>query len=382
MTRTTSKEDSRFSDLPDFSFHNPETISLELALKILELGNFEEKWFICKVLIKYGDEVIQPLKEVILDEKANVEYRWYSLKILSEIKNPEIILIVTELLMTTQEEDLLLLASQTLANQGKQSVTFLSQLLKNSSYRLLATKALAQIPSKEVIPPLLSVVNDQDNIIRTIAIATLRNFDTQQIKLVMINALKDYASSVRKEAVIGLGLKLKSSEEIELIKLMSPLLLDINLSVAQQTAISLSRSSHVLAIESLDNVFQGENIPESLKVTIVRSLAWIATSESLEYLEKYIYQSDLLITLEIITVLGRVTKPTLKNQAVAILSNFYENKSSKLTNPEILQSLCYSFKQLNAVTTINILRAIETNSNAQVRFHAQSALKQLLITGC
>jgi HEAT repeat protein len=382
MTRTTSKEDSRFSDLPDFSFHNPETISLELALKILELGNFEEKWFICKVLIKYADEVIQPLKEIILDEKADVEYRWYGLKILSEIKNPEIILIVTELLMTTQEEDLLLLASQTLSNQGKQSVTFLSQLLKNSSYRLLATKALAQIPSKEVISPLLSVVNDQDNIIRTIAIATLRNFDTPEIKSVMINALKDYASSVRKEAVIGLGLKLKSSEEIELIKLMSPLLQDINLSVAQQTAISLSRSSHVLAIESLDKIFQGENIPDSLKVTIVRSLAWIATSESLEYLEKYIYQSDLLITLEIITVLGRVTKPTLKNQAVAILSNFYENKSSKLSNPEILQSLCYSFKQLNAVTTINILRAIETNSNAQVRFHAQSALKQLLITGC
>jgi HEAT repeat protein len=381
MAGTTSKEASGLTDFSDFSVYNSETISLELALKILELGNFEEKWAIAKILVNYGNEVIKPLKRIILDEKANVEHRWYSLKILSEIKNPEIILIVTELLMTTQEEDLLLLASQTLAHQGKQSITFLSQLLKNPSYRFLATKALAQIPSLDVIPPLLSVVNDQDSTIRTTAIATLRNFDTPEIKSVMINALKDYVSSVRKEAVIGLGLKLKASEDIELVKLMSPLLQDLNLSVAQQTAISLSRSSHTLAIESLDKVLQGENIPEPLKVTIVRSLAWIATPESLQCLDKYIHQSDLSTTLEIITVLGRVTKLNLKNQAVAILSNFYEIQSPKLRHSEILQGLCYSLKQLNAVTTINILREIETNNNPQIRFHAQSALKELLIRG-
>jgi hypothetical protein len=113
----------------------------------------------------------------------------------------------------------------------------------------------------------------------------------------------------------------------------------------------------------------------------VRSLAWIATPESLQCLDKYIHQSDLSTTLEIITVLGRVTKPNLKNQAVAILSNFYETQSPKLRHSEILQGLCYSLKQLNAITTINILREIETNNNPQVRFHAQSALKQLLIRG-
>lgn len=381
MAETTSKEASGLTDLSDFSFHNPETISLELALKILTSGNFEERWAIAKILVKYGSGVIKPLKEIILDEKANVEHRWYSLKILSEIKNPEIILIVTELLMTTQEEDLLLLASQTLAYQGKQSIAFLSQLLKNPSYRFLATKALAQIPSLDVIPPLLSVVNDQDSTIRATAIATLKNFDTPEIKSVMINALKDYASSVRKEAVIGLGLKLKASEDTELVKLMSPLLQDLNLSVAQQTAIALSRCNHILAIESLNKILQDKNIPEPLKVTIVRSLAWIGTPESLQCLEKYIHQSDLSITLEIITVLGRITKPNLKNQAVAILSNFYETQCPKLGHPEILQGLCYSLKQLNAVAMVNILRAIETNNNPQVRFHAQSALQQLLIRG-
>ncbi|NCO75777.1 MAG: HEAT repeat domain-containing protein [Cyanobacteria bacterium] len=369
------------ADLSTISLDNPETISLELALEILPLGDFEQKWAIAKILVKYGSQVIQPLKKIILDEKANVEHRWYGLKILSEIKNPEIILIVTELLTMTQEEDLLLLASQTLASQGKQSIIFLSQLLDNPSYRLLATQALAQIPSLEVIKPLLSVVNDQDSTIRTTAIATLRNFDTPEIKSVMINALKDYASSVRKEAVIALGLKLKSGEDVELIKLLSPLLEDINLSVAQQTAISLSRSNHIFAIESLKKVLGNENTPIPLKVTIVRSLTWIATPESLQCLDNYLSKEDLdlSITLEIITALGRVRKTTLKHQCVTILSNFYENNSSKLNQPEILQSFCYSLKQLNVVTAVKILKAIEVNHNAQVRFHAQNALKKFEI---
>ncbi len=376
MATVLPQESYSFFDLSNLHLDNGESISLELALKVLELGNFEEKWAIAKILTKYGDEVITPLKEVILDEKANVEHRWYGLKILSQIKNPEIILIVTELLTTTQEEDLLLLATQTLASQGKQSINFLSQLLENPSSRLLATKALAQIPSSEVIPPLLSIVNDQDSTTRATAIAVLRNFDTPEIKSVMINALKDYASSVRKEALIALGLKLKFSEDIELIQLISPLLQDINLSVAQQGAISLSRCGHPLAIEALDKVLHCANTPEALKITIVRSLAWIATSDSLQCLEKSMYIYDSSITLEIITVLGRVTKPSFKNQAVAILSNFWESKSPKLARPEILQALCYSLKQLNATTTIPILQGIETNTNPQVRFHAQSALKQ------
>lgn len=372
-------QSSIFSNLTNISYDDPDAISLELALKVLELGNFEEKWAIAKILVKYGKEVIAPLKEVILDEKANVEHRWYSLKILNEIKNPEIILIVTELLNITQEEDLLLLASQTLASQGKQSIAFLSQLLENSSYRRLAMKALSQIPSIEIVKPLLSVVNDQDSTIRAMAIATLRNFDTPEIKSVMINALKDYASSVRKEAVIGLGLKLKLSKELEIVKLMLPLLYDINLSVAQQTVISLSRCSHPLVTRNIYQLLRYSNTPDSLKITVVRSLSWIATPKSLECLEEYIYISNLSITIEIITVLGRVTKSDLQSQAVTILSNFYHSNSLKLKSPEILQCLCYSLKQLNATTTIDIVKAIEANDNSQVRFYAQNALKQLEI---
>lgn len=354
-----------------------ESIPLELALKVLELGSFEEKWVISKVLVKHGEAVIPPLKNIILDENAETESRGYGLKILSQIQHPEIILIVTELLSKTQEEDLISIATETLVSQGKQSITFLSQLLTNPDSRLLATKALTQIPRKEVISPLLSLVNDDDTTIRSISITALSNFDTPEIKIVLINALQDYASSVRKEAVMALGLKLKSPEDVELINLLTPLLEDIDLSVAQQTAISLSRCHHPIVIESLEKVLYSSYTPQPLKITIVKAFGWIDTVESIECLGKAIQSFDTSITLPIINVLGRVTKPSLKSLAVKILTNFYHSQSTTLDYPQILQALCYSLKQLGSIEGISILKDIVTHDNPQVSLYAQSALTEL-----
>ncbi|BAQ66367.1 HEAT repeat domain-containing protein [Geminocystis sp. NIES-3709] len=377
MTDSNCESTTVTSKSSNFVINENEFISLDFALEVLELGDFEEKWAISKVLVKYGEAVIPFLKKIILDENADVESRWYGLKILSQIRHPEIILILTELLTTTQEEDLIVIATQTLASQGKNSITFLCQLLNNPDYRLLATKALAQIPSLDVIEPLLSLVNDEDSIIRTTAIVSLGNFDTPEIKTVMINALKDYSSSVRKEALIALGLKLKSTQDKELINLIIPLLEDLNLSVATQAAIALSRCENSLAIEALNKVLHLPHTPEPLKVIIVKALAWIATPKSIQYLGKSLYNLNVSVTLEIIDILGRITKPRLKSQVVAILTSFYYTQSPKLGHPEILQALCYSLKQLRSIESVPILEDITENQNPQVRFYAQSALQYL-----
>jgi hypothetical protein len=364
-------------NLLNLTIEERESIPLELALKVLELGSFEEKWFISKVLVKHGEAVIPFLKKIILDENADTDSRGYGLKILSQIQHPEIILIVTDLLGKTQEEDLISIATETLVSQGKQSITFLSQLLTNPDSRLLATKALTQIPRKEVIPPLLSVVNDNDTTIRSISISALGNFDTPEIKIALIKALKDYASSVRKEAVIALGLRLKSTEDVDLINLLTPLLEDIDLSVAQQTAISLSRCHHPIVIESLEKVLYSSYTPQPLKVTIIKAFAWIDTVESIECLGKAIYNFDTSITLPIINILGRVTTPSLKSLAVMILTNFYYSQSTTLDYSEILQALCYSLKQLASIEAISVLENIVTHDNPQVSLYAQSALQEL-----
>lgn len=375
MTKNISKP-TNFLPI-DFAVNEHQSISLEFALEVLKSGTFEEKWVIAKRLVKAGEIVINPLKEIILDESANQESRWYGLKILSQIKNPQIILIVTELLTITTDEDLIILATQTLANQGKESIKFLSELLVHTEYRLPATKALAQIPSLDIIEPLLSVVNDDNVTIRTIAISVLGNFDTPEINRVMIQALSDYSASVRKEALTALGLQLKSNPDVQLISLISPLLSDINLSVAQQAANALSRCHHPLAVDTLYRVLTSSLTPVPLQMTIVKALAWIATPQSIQCLGKAMEMVNLTVIVEIIAVLGRLKQPDLKSQAVAILTTFYYSQSPILNQSAILQTLCYSLRQLSCNESSAILNTIATNHNLQVSIYAMSALEKI-----
>jgi HEAT repeat protein len=354
-----------------------ELINLDKSLETLARGNFDEKWVMSKVLVKYGDIVISPLQEVILNEQANLEHRCFALKILSQLKNPQIILVVTQLLMTTQEEELIALATQTLAVQGKESIAFLSELLADENYRLLACKALAQIPSSKVIEPLLSVVEDKNIEVKKVAISALNNFNNPKIIPIMVNALQDYNSDIRKEALIGLGLKLKTNQEIPLIKTIAPLLNDINLSVAQQAAMALSRCRHPSAVSTLEKVLVSSMTPQPLKETTIKVLGWIATNESIKCLGKCINLTESSLAVEIIKVLGRVNQPELKLEIITILDQFYQSKSAYLTQPDILQALCYSWTQLQAIEALSLLQEIQTSDNETVAFHAQSAIKTL-----
>lgn len=368
------------------STHNPEDgsnqeiIILNQALKILEVGTFDEKWAVSKVLVTYGDLVIAPLREVILNEGADLEHRCFGLRILSQLKNPEIVLIVTELLAMTQEEDLIILATQTLAVQGKDAIAFLAELLTQPNHRLLACHALAQMPNRLVIEPLLSVVEDEDHEVKKVAICALRNFNDSRIVDVLINALEDYHSEVRKEALVGLGLKLKVNRDISLISIITPLLNDINLSVAQQAAMALSRSEHPFAVSALENVLNSEITPLLLKETIIRVLGWIAIPESIDALGKFLNlrDSNSNLKVEIIKILGRVNQLELQAKVIKILDRFYYDHSP-ITDPKILQNLCYAWKQLKAVEAIPLLREIENSDYDQVNFHAQSAIKALSI---
>lgn len=358
---------------------NQESISLELALKILELGSFEERWAIAKVLEKHGELVIPSLQKIVLDEEANAEYRWYALKILTQIQNPSIILIVSQLLETTEDEDLISLASQALANQGKQAIALLSELLQSSEYRLLATKALAQIPNSLVIKPLLSVVNDHDSQIRLTAISTLTNFVTPEISQVLIQALQDPVSAIRKEALNALGLRGKSQPEIDIVKLISPLLYDFDVTVCQQAALSLSRLKTDAAVEALAEVLQSPHTPIPLQISLVRALAWVETPFSIKCLAKCLDIVSYSTILEIITVLGRMSNYERKSDLSQILLDFYHRNHSAGEEYPVLQALCYSWKQLKAVEAIEILQKIATHPDDKVRFHAQSALAELII---
>lgn len=356
---------------------NPDSITVELALKILEFGNFEEKWSIAKILVKYGESIIPILKPIVLDENADREYRWYALKILSELQNPSIILMVTQLLEITEDEDLITLATQTLANQGNKAISLLSELLEFPEYRLLAVKALAQIPNAKVIQPLLSVVADEDQEIRLIVIATLGKFDKPEILPILSNALNDHVSAIRKEALNGLGLRKKYPQETDLVKLISPLLNDVNLTVCQQAALSLSRLKSDRAASALFTPLKSSNTPLPLQIHLVRALAWMEIPSSIDYLAQSLFFVNDATILEIITLFGMMSDYEHKSKLIAILLNFYHSNNLATQEPEILQALCYSWQKLNAIEAVAILKEIANHQNEAVRYHAQFALKEL-----
>lgn len=369
MTKTTINYQSS-EDSDDSSFFQ--------SVNILRYGSFEEKWVITKDLVKQGKSAIAPLKEIILSEDEEIETRSCALSVLAQIKSPEVILVAVELLDKTEKEELASLATEALAYQGRQSIVFLSRLLDNESYRYLATKALAQIPNTAVIEPLLSVVNDYSPRIRAIALCGLRNFHDARILKVMTKGLKDYNSQVRKEALVGMGLQKNRSKEVEISSTITPLLYDIDLSVAQQAIITLSKFNHATIVaDALGKLTLSPHTPLTLKISAVKSLGWMETSSSIEWLGKIISSVELEVSLTIIKILGRIHNPELKVIASEILKNFYLREAPDNHNSEILQALCYSWKQIGAKESLPWLREMEKNKDSQVCYHAQSAIRLL-----
>ncbi|MGY6529555.1 MAG: HEAT repeat domain-containing protein [Cyanobacterium sp.] len=357
--------------------NNLECFSLHSALVVLKNGSFEERWAIAKILVKYGDVVIEPLKEDILNENEDSEYRWFALKIISQLENPDIILIISELLNTTEDEDLISVGTQILASQGERAISILTTLLDSPDYRLLATKALAQIPHRLVIKPLISVADDDNVDVRLSAIASLSNFDDPDIIPILEKSLRDYNSSIRKEALIGLTRKSKYYTSQQLVNLIAPFLDDIDLTVCQQTAISLSHIANKSATDILFSTLIKQYTPIPLQHTIIKSLAWQETTHSIYALEKALYLVSEEICCEIIAILGRINKPEIKENITKISLKFYQNHDLAKKSDQIIQNLCYTWQQIDAQESLDVLINIANTGNEKSKIYAQSALKHL-----
>ena len=346
---------------------------LPIALKILEQGDFQARWDMAKVLVKLGDRVIDPLISVLEDEEKESEHRWFAARILEEFDQPRVVLALVNCLQTTEDEDLRAIAAQALGNIGQSAINVLNPLLSNSETRLLAVEAFAQIPRPEVIEGLLSVINDPDTIIRTKAIAALRNFSDPRILLVLRSALKDLAASVRREAVIALGFRADNLDKTELLNYLKPLLYDFNLEVCQQAAIAISKINSEEGNRILGQVLQAPQTPIPLQLTLIQSLVWSENPSSLVYLGEALTLVSSEATIEIIRVLGRVE--TLKIEAAETLLTFFNSEHFLLQHTPIRQALAYSLGQLRILKTVTMLETLANDPEPVVKLHAIAALR-------
>jgi HEAT repeat protein len=348
---------------------------MNLALDVLNAGDFRERWDVAKVFPKLGERAIAPLIEILEDDEAQIEVRWFAGRILAEFNQPSVITTLVNLLKTAEDEELAAMAASALSSLGNSAVVALGDLLADSQTRLLATTALSQIRRPEIIEPLLSVVRDPQVAVRSTVIEALSSFHDPRIPPVLLEALDDRAAVVRKEAVIGLGLRADLWEELDLLNRLKPLLYDFNREVCQQAAIALGRSERDEAADTLFEVLRSPATPVPLQIDFVRALGWVGTAKALDYLQQALAHVSVEGVHEIVRVLGRIEQPALKAQAAQILLDFFQSKHPATTLATIKQALAQAWGHLGEMSAMDALVRLLTDAEDSVRWHAIAALK-------
>lgn len=348
---------------------------LNLALEVLNAGDFRERWEVAKLFPKLGERAIAPLIEILEDDEAQIEARWFAGRILADFNHPTVIITLVNLLKTADDEDLALMAASALSSLGSSAVGALGELLLDPETRLWATTALSQIRRPEIIEPLLRVVHDSQVAVRSTAIEALSSFHDSRIPPILLEALEDSAAVVRKEAVAGLGLRSDLWAELDLLNRLQPLLYDFNRDVCQQAALALGRSRTNEAAEALFKVIQSPATPIPLQIDFIRALGWIETSKALDYLQQALPNVSMEAVHEMITVLGRIEQPSLKIQAAQILLDFFHSEHPAAQSIPVRQALTQAWGHLGEHTTMDALLGLLADSTDSVRLHAIAALK-------
>ncbi|MCF2146771.1 HEAT repeat domain-containing protein [Desmonostoc muscorum LEGE 12446] len=351
---------------------------LSLTLSMLDMGDFQQRWEITKVLTKLGNIAIPPLIEILKDEDAEEELRWYAARTLGEFQHPDAIASLVELLKNDDDEELKAIAATALGQMGTVAITSLTELLLDEDTRLLAVRSLCCIPQTETIAPLLSVVQDPQAEIRAAAIEALSSFHDERIPPVLLNALDDVAPTVRRAAVVGLGFRPDLRQAFDLVTRLQPKLYDINLDVCCAAVVTLSRMGCDDAAKHLFDLLISSQTPITLQLETIRALSWMGTPSSLEYLQTAFHQSTSeTVWQEIITVLGRVQKPELTTPATEILLEVLRLHRRATEIATIKSAIALSLGQLGKIEAIEALIWLLADSNTSVRLHAIAALKNL-----
>ncbi|WP_313933712.1 MULTISPECIES: HEAT repeat domain-containing protein [unclassified Calothrix] len=351
---------------------------LELAMAILEQGDFQQRWEITKVFTQLGDMAIAPLIAILEDEDAEEEVRWYAARILGEFQQPDTIVSLVQLLKTSDNQELKLMVATALGQMDTLAIAELTELLAEESTRLLAVRSLTYIRRKETIAPLLTVVEDTQPTIRLAAIEALSSFHDERIPPVLLKALDDFSTPVRLAAVQGLASRADLCQTLDLVTQLQPKLHDLSEDVACAAAIALSRMGSDKAADCLFPVLLSPYSSVKLQLEIIRALSWLETATALKYLQQAFAQmKSERLWQEIVTVLGRVQKPELTALATEILLEILQSHHPAKEIAHIKSAIALALGHLGNIQAIEPLILLLADPEPAVRLHAIAALKNL-----
>lgn len=370
------------SATPEMPLETGQARSLTLCLQVLEWGDFQAKWEVAKLLPVLGEAAIAPLMNLLQDEDAELESRWFAARILGEFDHPEVVQALIDILQSAEDEDLTGIAAETLASLGASAITALASLLADEATRLPAVQSLAQIRHSSTIEPLLSVVEDPQPAIRALAIEALGTFHDTRIPPILIRALQDPFAPVRQAAIQGLSVRANLATDLDLITPLADRLSDSNQSVCQQAALALGRLGTEAASAALFQALQSPNTPIDLQIELVRALSWTETADHLNYLQQALSwletsEQTHLVYQEIVTCLGRWSASELQPQVAAILTANLQSDQVVVQQPSVKQAISLALGQLGQPEAMDALIQLLADDDASVRLHAIAALKAL-----
>jgi len=350
---------------------------LKFAITILINGDFQDKWDIAKVFPLLGENIVEVLDSLLKNKSLNAESQWFIANILGNFKTQSAVIALANLLENCSDSEIIAICAKSLAQIGQPAIKTLIALSVKPDFRLLATKSLAHIRLVAAVPTLINLATDNNAEIRKLAIEALGSFYEERVFSILIEALKDPESSIRREAVIALGFWSHLSTELDLVGYLQPMLADLNLEVCRQTAVSLSRIKNKSAIEALNQALKSSYTPPVLKLDLVKALAWSENSQALVFLQAAFWTESNSICRIIITALGRISNQELKTQAISILREFWNLSPSEKIDTETRKILAIALGDLEATTARDILENLLKDQEKIVQLHATASIKKL-----
>jgi len=346
----------------------------DLALQVFDHSDFQARWEIAKLFPDLGTTAIAPLLEILQNEEADSEERWFIARLLSQFQTDKVLDTLVAVLETSQDEELNAILIETLGSFEAKAIPALTALVQQPRFSVLATTALAQMRHPETITFLQDQTRNQDEIARTAAIEALGSFNDIAIVPLLRQATQDLAAPVRKEAAIALGLWGAKAPELNLTADLRPLLYDFNAEVCQQAAIALGRIASNEAAELVFQALVSPATPIPLQREFARSLLWMETPQSLEYLLQALDSVPLPTRIEITKLLGRIKTPALQSQAAQGLLTFFQQQPQ--IEDHLAQALAQAWGYLGDRAAIPVLEQLTRSPSKTVQLHAIAALKR------
>lgn len=357
---------------------------IHAILSALESGDFAQRWELAKTLPPLGTAVIPHLVEILEDEDADEELQWFAIRILGNFQHPDALSALTDVLKTSDNEDLKAAVADVLSQFGVDAVAIATKLLAVPQSQMLAVRILECLQCPERVEPLLKLAQNSDPHVQAKAIEALSVIDDQRIEPILWTALGVPGAAVRRQAIISLGLiatryhlKQEPGTVATFVEKLLPFLHDFNLGVCEQAAITIGRVGTVSAVDGLLAVLTTATTPIPLKLKLVHVLSWMEIPEAIAALGTALgtlNPEDGEVTPEIIRVLGRINKPELKTLGANLLMQVLATNSLSVN----LQPIAIlGLGQLGDQRATEILKRLQSHSDPQVKLHALAALKHL-----